>query len=83
MPEIEDHDAEELTVRLDQRDGADYRRMEAEEYRLAERSDLPMVRAKHRKAAACWGQMAADRERARRRSPKRAGAAEQGLAQNG
>jgi hypothetical protein len=59
--EIRDDDG--LVGRVDQRSAAELRRMEEQELRLAEQTDLPMVRAKHRQAAERWAQMAADRGR--------------------
>jgi hypothetical protein len=46
---------------------ADLRRYAEKELRLAEKSDLPMVREKHLLASRRWAAMAADRERSERR----------------
>ena len=69
--EIQDRKADEAANRVDQRSPADLRRMEEQELRLAEQTDLPMVRALHREAARRWGQMAAHRERAERQAQAR------------
>lgn len=70
---FEDRGDESLVGRVDQRSAADFRRMEELELCLAERAELPMVRAKHRQAAERWAQMAADRGRLEQSALRRAG----------
>lgn len=50
------------------------RRLSDYEARLAEQSDLPMIREKHRVAAERWAQLAADRERLDRTAARRSAA---------
>jgi hypothetical protein len=50
---------------------AELRRLAEQEYRLADQSELPMVRQKHLLAAQRWAQMAADRERLEQNSARR------------
>jgi hypothetical protein len=73
-----EHELEEryddVVGRVDQRSSADLRQMQEQELRLIDRTDLPMVRAKHQQAAARWGEMAAARERVERRVQERAAA---------
>lgn len=71
---MEERREDELGARINQRSSADLRRMEDQELRLAQESDLPMVREKHRHAARCWAQIAADRERAEQWAGPRAAA---------
>lgn len=47
------------------------RRLSDDEARLAEQSDLPMIREKHRVAAERWAKLAADRERLDRTAARR------------
>jgi hypothetical protein len=56
---------------------AELRRLAEQEQRLADQSDLPMVRQKHQLAAERWAQMAADRERLQRSASRRAAPEEQ------
>lgn len=64
---FEDHDETEV------RSGsAELRRLAEQELRLAEQSDLPMVRQKHQLAAQRWAQMASDRARLEQSSARRA-----------
>lgn len=61
-------DADEAEVRSG---SAELRRLAGQESRLADQSELPMVRQKHLLPAQRWAQMAADRERLEQNSARR------------